>query len=140
MQEITQEMTVGDALRFLSPAQQINLQPWAEEFGIQLCEFHMGHIRTYEALRLRVASPDMVNAEVSTLIDLLESVGAGEKIRVSYQPLREPGELSPEERASLPERALKYIKRLEDRVRELEARNHTTENRLRKTNWAKWSR
>jgi hypothetical protein len=140
MQEITQEMTVRDALSSLSPAQQINLRSWAEEFGIQLREFHMGHIRTYEGLRLRIASRDVVNAEVSTLLDLLESVGAGGEIRMRYQPLREPCELSPEERASLPERALKYIEKLEGELKELEARNHGTENRLRKANWAKWSR
>jgi hypothetical protein len=64
MQEITQEMTVRDALSFLSPAQQINLRFWAEEFGIQLREFHIGHIKTYENLRLRIASREMVNAEV----------------------------------------------------------------------------
>jgi hypothetical protein len=82
----------------------------------------------------------VVNAEVSTLLDLLESVGAGEEIRMCYQLLREPEELSPEERASLPERALKYIEKLEGELQELEARNHRTENRLRKANWAKWSR
>jgi len=140
MQEITQEMTVRDALSFLSPAQQINLRFWAEEFGIQLREFHMGHIKTYESLRLRIASREVVNAEVSTLLDLLESVGAREEIRKRYQPLREPDELSPEERASLPERALKYIEKLEGELQELEAGNHRTENRLRKANWAKWSR
>ena len=140
MQEITQEMTVRDALPLLSPAQQINLQPWADEFGILLREFHMGHIKTYEDLRLRVASREVVNAEVSNLLDLLESVGVGVEIRRRYQPLREPDELSPEERASLPERALKYIEKLEGELQELEARNDRTENRLRRANWAKWSR
>lgn len=140
MQEITQEMTVRDALPFLSPAQKINLQPWADEFGILLREFHMGHIKTYEDLRLRVASREVVNAEVSTLLDVLESVGVGAEIRRRYQPLREPDELSPEERASLPERALKYIEKLEDELQGLEARNDRTENRLRRANWAKWSR
>jgi hypothetical protein len=140
MQEITQEMTVRDALSFLSPAQQINLRFWAEEFGIQLREFHMGHIQTYESLRLRTASREVVNAEISTLLDLLESVGATEEIRKRYQPVREPDELSPEERASLPERALKYIKKLEGEIQELEAGNHRTENSLRKAHWAKWSR
>ena len=140
MQEITQEMTVRDALPLLSPAQQINLQPWADEFGILLREFHMGHIKTYEDLRLRVASREVVNAEVSTLLDLLESVGVGAEIRRRYQPLREPDELSPEERASLPERALKYIEKLEGELQELEARNERTENRLRRANRAKWSR
>lgn len=140
MQEITREMTVRDALPFLSPAQQINLGPWAEEFGIPLREFHMGHIKTYENLRLRIVSREVVNAEVSTLLGLLDSVGAGEEINSRYQPLREPDDLSSEERTSLPERALKYIEKLEDELRELEARNHRTENSLRKANWAKWSR
>lgn len=140
MQEITREMTVRDALSFLSPAQQINLRFWAEEFGIQLREFHIGHIKTYESLRLRIASREAVNAEVSTFLDLLESVGAREEIRRRYQPLREPDELSPEERASLPGRALKYIEKLEGELQKLEARNHRTDDRLRKANWAKWSR
>ena len=140
MQEISQEMTVRDALRFLSPGQQISLRPWAEEFGIQLREFHIGHIKTYENLRLRVVSRERVNAEVSTLLRLLDSVGVGEEIRRCYQPLREPDELSLEERASLPERALKYIEKLEHELRELEARHHQTQDRLRKANWAKWSR
>src|SRR6185312_13962931 len=81
MQELTQEMTVRDALPFLSPAQQLNLQPWADEFGIQLREFHIGQIKTYENLRLRVISREVVNAEVSTLLGLLDSVGAGDEIR-----------------------------------------------------------
>jgi predicted nuclease with TOPRIM domain len=140
MQELTQKMTVRNALPFLSPAQQINLLPWAEEFGIELHEFQMGHIKTYEDLRLLVVSREVVNAEVSTLLDLLDSVGTGEEIRSRYHPLREPDELNPEERASLPERALKYIEKLEGEFQELEARNGRNEDSLRKANWAKWSR
>ena len=140
MPEITEDMTVRDALPFLSPAQRINLQPLADEFGIELREFHIGHIKTYEDLRLRTASRYVVNAEVSTLLGLLESVGAAEEIRRRYEPLREPDELSPEERASLPGRALKYIEKLEAKVEDLEARTYRTEDRLRKANWAKWSR
>jgi len=123
----------------LSPAQQINLQFWAKEFGIPLREFHLGHILTYKSQRLREESLHVVNAEVSTLLDLLESVGLGEEIRRRYQPLREPDELSPEERASRPERGLKYIEKLEGELRELEAQSDRTENRLRKTNWARWT-
>jgi hypothetical protein len=67
MEGIRQEMTVRDALSFFSPAQQINLQFWAEEFGIPLREFHLGHIRTYESQRLREEPLYVVNAEVSTL-------------------------------------------------------------------------
>jgi len=140
MQQITEEMTVREALPFLSPARQISLQFWAEEFGIPLREFHLGHIRTFESQRLREESLNVVNAEVSTLLDLLETVGLGKEIRRRYQPLREPDELSSEERASLPDRALKYIEKLEGELRELEATNDQTENRLRKANWAKWAR
>jgi hypothetical protein len=140
MQGISGEMTVREALPFLSPAQQMTLQLWAKEFGIPLREFHLGHILTYKSQRLREESLHVVNAEVSTLLDLLESVGLGEEIRIRYQPLRESDELSQEERASLPERALKYIEKLEGELRELEAANDQTENRLRKANWAKWTR
>jgi hypothetical protein len=140
MQEITAEMRVRDALPLLSPAEQISLQYWAAEFGIPLREFHLGHIRTYEMQRLQVESRYVVNAEVSVLLRLLESVGLGEEIRRRFQPLRDPEELSPEERAALPERTLKYIEKLEGEIGELEARNDRTQNRLRKANWAKWSR
>ena len=134
-------MTVREVLPLLSPAEQISLQYWAKEFGIPLREFHLGHIRTYEIERLQ-AEPllQVINAEVSVLMRLLESVGLGEEIRRRYQPLREPDELSPEERAALPERALKYIEKLETEIEDLEARNHRTQDRLRKANWSRWSR
>lgn len=140
MPGITAEMRVRDALSLLSPAEQISLQYWAAEFGIPLREFHLGHIHTYEMQRLQVESRYVVNAEVSVLLRLLESVGLGEDIRRRYQPLRDPEELSPEERAALPERAIKYIEKLEGELEELEAQNHRTQDRLRKANWAKWSR
>jgi hypothetical protein len=140
MQGITEEMRVRDALPLLSPAEQISLQYWAAEFGIPLREFHLGHIRTYELQRLSAVSREEVNAEVSILLRLLESVGLGDEIRRRYQPLRNPEELSPEERTALPERALHYIETLEGEIEELEARNHRTQDRLRRANWAKWSR
>jgi len=99
-----------------------------------------GPYPTYEMRRLQVESRYVVNAEVSVLLHLLESVGLGEEIRRRYEPLRAPDELSPEERAALPERALKYIEKLEGEIAELEALHHRTQDRLRKANWAKWSR
>ena len=74
------------------------------------------------------------------MLRLLESIGLGDEIRQRYQPLREPDELSPEERAALPERALKYIEKLEGEIKEFEAQNDRSQNRLRKAHWAKWSR
>ena len=82
-----------------------------------------------------------MNAEVSVLLRLLESVGLGDDIRRRYEPLRDQEELSPAERAVLPERALKYIEKLEGEIEELEARNlPLLQDHLRKANWAKWSR
>lgn len=140
MDGVTQEMTVREVLPLLSPAEQISLQYWAAEFGIPLRQFHLGHIRTYEVEHLGAVSREEVNSEVSALLRLLESLGLGEEIRRRYQPLRDAEELSPEERAALPERALKYIEKLEGEIEELEARHSRTQDRLRKANWAKWSR
>lgn len=140
MGDIREDMTVREALSFLPPAQRANLQFWAEEFGIALREFHLGHIRTYETHRLQVESRHVVDAEVSSLLRLLDAARTGEEIRRQYQPLRDPEELSSEERAFLSARALRYIEKLEDQLRDLRARNDRTEDRLRKANWAKWSR
>lgn len=138
MERVDREMTVSDALQFCSPAQQMNLKYWADSFGLRLGEFHIGHIKTYESERLRDASLQVVNAEVSTLLSLLDSVGVGDEIRKRYQPLREPDELSPEERATLPERARKYIENLESELRRVTDEKNRVGDRLRKANWAKW--
>lgn len=137
MERITGEMTVREALRFCSPAQQMNLRHWGESFGLKLCEFHIGHIKTYESERQREASLQVVNSEVSTLLSLLDSAGVGSEIKEHYRPLREPDELSPEERAALPERAQKYIEKLESELQKATAESGRTADRLRKANWAR---
>jgi hypothetical protein len=55
--------------------------------------------------------------------------------RDSYEPLRAAEELSPEERAALPERVLHFIEKLEGEIEELETQNHRAQDRLRKANW-----
>jgi hypothetical protein len=62
---------------------------------------------------------------------------AGE-IKEGYRPLREPDELSPEERAALPERVQKYIEMLESELQKVAAESGRTVDRLRKANWARW--
>jgi hypothetical protein len=138
MEGITAEMTVREALRFCSPAQQMNLRHWAESFGLKLCEFHIGHIKTYESERQREASLQVVNAEVSTLLSLLDSAGVGGEIKERYRPLREPDELSPQERAALPEGVRKYIEKLESELQRTNTESGRTADRLRKANWARW--
>jgi Tfp pilus assembly protein PilN len=80
----------------------------------------------------------VVNAEVSTLLNLLDLVGVGDEIRNRYQPLREPDELSTEERASLSERTLKYIEKLESELQQVSDEKNRIRDRLRKANWARW--
>jgi hypothetical protein len=133
MERINGEMTVREALQFCSPAQH-----WAESFVLKLRDFHIGHIKTYESERQCEASLQVVNSEVSTLLSLLDSAGVGSEIKDRYRPLREPDELSPEERAALPERVQKYIEKLETELREVTARSDRTANRLRKANWSRW--
>jgi hypothetical protein len=52
-------------------------------------------------------------------LSLLDSAGVGSEIKERYRPLREPDELSPEERVALPERAQKYIEKLESELQKL---------------------
>ena len=138
MHGIDPEMTVQEALQFCSPAQQVNLKYWAESFRVKLCEFHIGHIKTYEDDRRREVSLQVVNTEVSTLLGLLKSAGVGGGIERYYRSLQGPIELSPEERSALPEKVAKYIEKLEAELRRSAAENDRIGNRLRKANWTKW--
>jgi len=69
---------------------------------------------------------------------LLDSAGVGGEIIECYRPLREPDELSPEEIATLPERAQRYIEKLENELQKITTESGRTAARLRKANWAKW--
>jgi hypothetical protein len=138
MERITGEMTIRETLQFCSPAQQMNLRYWAESFGLQLRDFHIGHIKTYESERQSQASLQAINSEVLTLLSLLDSAGVGGEIKERYRPLREPDELSSEERAALPERAQKYIEKLENELQKVTTESGRTADRLRKANWAKY--
>lgn len=110
----------------------MNLRHWADSFALKLCAFHIGHIKTYESDRQREASLQVVNAEVSTLLSLLDSAGVGGEIEKRYRPLRKPDELSPEERAALPERVRKYIEKLESELQSTTTESGRTADRLRK--------
>jgi hypothetical protein len=52
MRGIVATMTVKEAAEYLAePGKKKDLQRWAETFGIPLHEFHIGHIKTYQADR-----------------------------------------------------------------------------------------
>lgn len=140
MTTISAEMTVSDALPFCSPAKSRNLKPLAETFGIKLCEFHIGHIRTYQDERITKVDPYTIDCEVEALLTLLDGLGLGEPIRRNYSPLGKRVELTPEERHDLPDRVRVYIENLEGELQSLRFDKDTLSNRLQKANWARWRR
>lgn len=126
-------MTVREALQLCAPAQRANLTQWSERFDIKLRDFHIGHIKTYEKERLREVNLHVVNAEVDSLLRLIESAGVGDVSLKKYRPLQESFLLNNEERAALPMRAQKYLEVLEREVQRLTAENERVINMLRKT-------
>jgi len=125
-------MTVRDALEFCPPVQRKNLSRWAEKFGIKLREFHLGHIKTYENDRLREVDLNIVNAEVDSLLRLVESAGGGDISLKKYRPLQESYVLTFDERKTLPTRAQKFIEVLEREIQRLTSENERIMNMLRK--------
>jgi hypothetical protein len=133
MKVLDGKMTVKDALEFCSPAQRSHLSHWADKFGVTLREFHIGHIRTYESDRLREVDLHVVNAEVDSLLRLVESAGGGDLSLRKYRPLQESYVLTLEERKELPTRAQKFIEVLEREIERLTTENDRLMNMLRKT-------
>jgi hypothetical protein len=133
MRVLDGNMTVKDALEFCSPAQQRNLSRWSEKFAVKLREFHIGHIRTYENDRLREVDLHVVNAEVDSLLRLVESAGVGDLSLRKYRPLQESYVLTFDERKALPLRAQNFIEVLEREIERLTSENDRIMNVLRKT-------
>jgi hypothetical protein len=140
MTGVNREMTVKEALPFCFPAQAMSVAPWAEMFNIRLCDFQIAQIVTYQTERSLQADLHTVNCEVSIFLDLLQNLGLGEEIRGAYRPLLRPDELSTEEKDGLPERVQQYIQKLENRLSSLEYKNDKISSKLRKAQWARWSR
>jgi hypothetical protein len=126
------EMTVKEALELCTPVQRTNLALWSERFDIKLREFHIGHVKTYEKERLREVNLHVVNAEVDTLLRLVESAGVGDASLRKYRPLQESFLLTNEEREALPNRAQKYLEVLEREIQRLSTENERIMNMLRK--------
>jgi hypothetical protein len=126
------DMTVREALPLCTPAQQKKLTHWSERFAVALREFHLGHIKTYEADRLREVDLHIVNAEVDTLLRLIESAGVADLSLRKYRPLQESYILRIDEREALPNRAQKYLEVLEREIQRLTTENERIMKLLRK--------
>ncbi len=132
MKVLDGKMTVKDALEFCSPAQRKHLSHWSEKFGVTLREFHIGHVKTYELDRLREVDLNVVNAEVDSLLRLVESAGGGDLSLRKYRPLQESYVLTFDERKDLPVRAQKFIEVLEREIQRLTIENERIMRLLRK--------
>jgi hypothetical protein len=86
--EIHAQMTLAEVLQFCGPAQAMNLKPLAEMFDVKLCDFHIGHIVTFQTRRATEMDQHTTDCEVGTLLHLLEDLGLGEEIRKVYRPLK----------------------------------------------------
>jgi hypothetical protein len=132
MEGLRGDMTVKDALEFCSPAQRKYLARWSEKSLVTLREFHIGHIKTYENDRLREVDLHVVNAEVDSLLRLVESAGVGDLSLRKYRPLQESYVLTYDERSVLPARAQKFIEVLEREIQRLTTENDRIMKVLRK--------
>jgi len=133
MKDVDGNMTVKDALEYCSSAQRRNLLRWSDRFPVKLRDFHIGHIRTYEKDRLREVDLNIVNAEVDSLLRLVESAGGGDLSLRKYRPLQESYVLTFDERKTLPPKAQKFIELLEREIQRLNSENERIINMLRRT-------
>jgi hypothetical protein len=94
MPGIVATMTVKEAADYLAePGKKKDLQRWAETFGIPLHEFHIGHIRTYQADRAQEVEATVVDREVAALLVLLRELNISAEIERFYRPLADPAGL-----------------------------------------------
>jgi len=133
MKAVDGNMTVKDALEYCSPGQRRHLLRWSERFTVKLRDFHIGHIRTYEKDRLREVDLNIVNAEVDSLLRLVESAGVGDLSLRKYRPLQESYVLTFDERKTLPPKAQKFIELLEREIQRLTTENERIIHMLRRT-------
>jgi hypothetical protein len=133
-------MTIREAADIWSDPRRIHLTKWKKEFNQPLEGLHSGHVYTYRRERLQEVPASVVDAEIDALRALLKEAGEGEKIERYYQRMAEDVTLTAEELNALPPRVLTYIRELEKSLADLRLEHHGTEDRLRKANWANWSR
>ena len=135
-EEIQGAMTVREAAAVWNDPQREHLGRWAERFGIRLMDFHIGHLRTYQADRAREVEASVVNEETRALLALLKEIDLGSDIAALHQPLRE-SDLTPYEINALPERAQAYIQRLKQELAGLQTELDRTTRQLRRSTWGR---
>ena len=115
----------------LAPRSGEHLSHWSEKFGVTLREFHIGHVKTYELDRLREVDLNVVNAEVDSLLRLVESAGGGDLSLRKYRrwnPMCSPSTKEKTYRCA----AQKFIEVLEREIQRLTIENERIMRLLRK--------
>lgn len=129
-------MTVREATAVWNDPRKEHLSKWAEQFGIRLMDFHIGHFRTYQADRAREVETSVVNEETRALLALLKEIDLGSEIAALHQPLREP-DLTQDELNALPKRVQIYIQRLKQEIAGLQTEIDRTTRQLRRSTWGR---
>lgn len=133
-------MTIREAAALWNDPRRVHLEKWEKDFNQPLAGLHIGHVHTYRTQRAREVDISIVNMEVEALRAMLKQAGTGEEIDRYYRPIEEAITLTPEELNGLSHRVRTYIFDLEKALDQLQSEHYTTKNRLRKANWANWSR
>jgi hypothetical protein len=140
MAEIFPSMTIQEAATSWPDHSRILLDRWIEFFNLPLEQLRMSHVEKYYAQRVQGVDHLQAMAEIAILRALLRAAGTGEEIHEAFLSPEEKLKLAPEELSALPERARAYIQHLEDRLRTSQFESSRTKDKLRKSNWANWSR
>lgn len=80
-------MTVREAAVYLDEPASTHLRRWGETFGIPLNEFHIGHVRTYQADRIREVEAAIVDREIAAFLMLLRKLNLSSEIERLYTPI-----------------------------------------------------
>jgi hypothetical protein len=135
--EIIGTMTIKEAADIWQDPRREHLLQWAEAFGVQLRDLHLGHIRTYQKQRGEQVSGAEIDVEVEALLALLKQIDPGNEIFRYCPSFAETGELTAAELRGLPEPVRRYVGKLEKELSDLRADSEQMKKQIRKANWGR---
>ncbi len=135
--EIIGTMTIREAAAIWQDPRGEQLRHWAEAFGVQLRDLHLGHIRSYQEQRGGQVTGAEIDVEVEALLALLKQIDPGSEIFRYYPSFAETGELTAAELRGLPEPVRRYVGKLEKELSDLRADSEQMKKQIRKATWGR---
>jgi hypothetical protein len=135
--EIIGTMTIKEAAATWQDPRREHLRHWAEAFGVQLRDLHLGHIRTYQKQRGEQVTGAEIDVEVEALLALLKQIDPGSEIFRYCPSFAETGEPTAAELRGLPEPVRRYVGKLEKELSDLRAESEQMKKQIRKATWGR---